>query len=245
MSDLRLILLLLGIGIILGVYAWTRFQQQNRRSASRTSPAAARAPSTEPDSADIEQELERMERLVSGREAPHPEPGALDDIYLDSDAGLDTGADPGIGSDTGASSERLLVISVVAPDGDPFPGEALLKSFEHNKLRFSNAGIFERVVIRNGREVPVFGVANLVKPGTFAPQDMARFTTPGLTLFLQLPCPIDAVDAFDDFVKTAERLAVEFGGELRDERHHVLTHQVLMHIREGIVESRFQPGTAS
>lgn len=226
MSDLRLILLLLGIGVILGVYAWTRFQQQNRRSASRTPPAAARAASAEPDNADIEQELERMERLVSGREA---EP-------LDADIEPDTGA--------GFSSERLLVISVVAADGEPFAGEALLKAFEHNKLRFRDKGIFERVVIHNGRELPVFGVANLVKPGTFAPQDMANFTSPGLTLFLQLPCPVNAVDAFDDFVKTAERLAVEFGGELRDERHNVLTHQVLMQIRESIVEARFHSGVA-
>ncbi|MCO6411981.1 MAG: cell division protein ZipA [Thiogranum sp.] len=229
MSDLRLILLLLGIGVILGVYAWTRFQQQNRRSASRTPPAVARASAAEPDNADIEQELQRMERLVSGRE-----PETMDaDIGTEAEAG------------TGSSAERLLVISVVAADGEPFAGEALLKAFEHNKLRFSDKGIFERVVIHNGRELPVFGVANLVKPGTFAPQDMANFTTPGLTLFLQLPCPVNAVDAFDDFVKTAERLAVEFGGELRDERHKVLTHQVLMQIRESIVEARFHSGVAS
>lgn len=230
MSDLRLILLLLGIGVILGVYAWTRFQQQHRRSASRTPPAVARAASAEPDNADIEQELERMERLVSGREA---EPLDAD---IEPDAEPDTGA--------GFSSERLLVISVVAADGEPFAGEALLKAFEHNKLRFSDKGIFERVVVHNGGELPVFGVANLVKPGTFAPQNMANFTTPGLTLFLQLPCPVNAVDAFDDFVKTAERLAVEIGGELRDERHNVLTHQVLMQIRESIVEARFHSGVA-
>jgi cell division protein ZipA len=74
---------------------------------------------------------------------------------------------------------------------------------------------------------------------------MTGFSTPGVTLFLQLPCAISAVEAFDDFVKTAERLAVELGGELRDERHAVLTHQTLMLVRESIVAARFSPRAAS
>ena len=230
MSDLRTILLLMGIGVILGVYAWTRFQQRNRRSASKTTPpSASRVPFSEPDSDDIEQELARMERLVSGHE-PESEPG------------IEARPEE---PETPADVERLLVISVVAAEGDLFAGETLLKVFEHNKLRYSSSGIFQRVVIQGGREMPVFGVANLVKPGTFAPPDMEGFSTPGVTFFLQLPCPGNAVDAFDDFVKTAERLAVEFGGELRDEHHKVLTHQALMHTRERIAEAGYHPVPAS
>jgi cell division protein ZipA len=85
----------------------------------------------------------------------------------------------------------------------------------------------------------------MVKPGTFPVSDMEAFTTPGLTLFLQLPGPLDGVEAFDDFVNTAERLAVELGGELRDEQHCVLTHQALMQVRESIVEDRLHRKAAS
>jgi cell division protein ZipA len=224
MSDLRTILLLIGIGVILAVYAWTRWQQQNRRSASKTPPAALRASSTDLDSADIEQELQRMERLVAGEEpeaTEQPPPVAPVD------------------------EERLLVISVVAAEGDLFAGEALHRAFEQNKLRLGDKGIYQRVVYLAGKEQPVFGVANLVKPGTFPPGSMERFSTPGVTLFLQLPGPVSGLDAFDDFVKTAERLAVVFGAELRDEHHRVLTHQALMQIREDIAEARFRPRVAS
>ena len=143
------------------------------------------------------------------------------------------------------SGERLLVVSVVAADGGQFSGPALLNGFDNNKLRFGEHEIYHRVIIQSGKERPVFGVANMVKPGSFPVSDMETFTTPGLTLFLQLPGPLEGLEAFDDFVQTAERLAVELGGELRDERHQLLTHQVLMQWRESIVEDHVHRRVAS
>jgi cell division protein ZipA len=131
------------------------------------------------------------------------------------------------------------VVSVVAEAAQPFTGEALSKAFRNNRLKFGDQGIYHRMTFRDGRERPVFSVANLVKPGTFPAEALEQFSTPGLTLFLQLPAPIENLEAFDDFVKTAERLAVELGGELRDEQHQVLTHQGLMLLRECIAASRF------
>ena len=43
----------------------------------------------------------------------------------------------------------------------------------------------------------------------------------------------------------AERLAVELGGELRDQQQCVLTHQALMQLREKIVEDRLHRRSAS
>jgi cell division protein ZipA len=218
MSDLRLILLLIGAGIIIAVYAWSRLQVRPRkRSATRTPTISKHNPEDDFDADDIEQELGRMGRLVNEH----------DDEPLASDP------------------ERLLVISVVAAQGGQFTGPALVSAFAHNKLRFDEHEIYSRMIIRSGRGQPVFYLANMVKPGTFPASDMEAFSTPGLTLFLQLPAPIDGVEAFDDFVNTAERLAVELGGELRDEQHCVLTHQALMQVRESIVEDRLHRKAAS
>jgi len=142
-------------------------------------------------------------------------------------------------------SERVEVISVVAPEGAQFHGDELAKAFEHNQLYPGDQGIYHRMVVQGMKQRAVFGVANLVKPGTFPLQDMARFRTPGVTLFLQLPGPLDGVEAFDDFVNTAERLAVELGGELKDQRHSILTHQALMQIRESIAEAGLRAQVAS
>ena len=225
MDDLRLILLLIGAGIILVVYAWSRVQVRPRkRSATRTPTVTGHSPDDDFDADELEQELGHMERLVMERD---DDPVAQDDDQAAQDA------------------ERLLIVSVVAAQGGNFSGPALIKAFKHNKLRFDENEIFSRMFIRPGKEMPVFSVANMVKPGTFPLADMETFTTPGLTLFLQLPAPVDGVEAFDDFVHTAERLAVELGGELRDQQQCVLTHQALMQLRENIVEDRLHRRAAS
>lgn len=237
MDDLRLILLLIGAGIILVVYAWSRVQVRPRkRSATRTPTITSHSrdddfDTDDIDTDDIEHELGRMERLVMEQD---------DDPVARDDEAVAQGGEP-----VAQDEERLLIVSVVAAQGGKFSGPALIKAFKHNKLRFDDNEIFSRMFIRPGKEMPVFSVANMVKPGTYPLADMETFTTPGLTLFLQLPAPVDGVEAFDDFVHTAERLAVELGGELRDEQQCVLTHQALMQLREKIVEDRLHRRAAS
>ena len=225
MNDLRLMLLLLGIAVIAGVYGWTRFKQRAMQAppARRTPPR--RPPDDELDSAEIEQELERMGRLLAEEESESEQAGEPAPA-----------AQPA--EEPSGSGEQLIVVSVVAEAGAHFEGEALARAFHHNKLKLGAHDIYHRMVFRNNREQPVFSVANLVKPGSFPVQDIEAFSTPGVTLFLQLPAPLEALEAFDDFVKTAERLAVELGGELRDEHHQLLTHQVLMQVREGVARGR-------
>jgi cell division protein ZipA len=229
-DDLRLILLLIGAAVIIAVYGWSRLQARPRKPASPRRPAKHHS-SDDLDDADIEQELGRMGRLVMEDDE---EPVAEDDVQPAADT-----------EPVAQSGERLLVVSVVAADGGQFSGPALLNGFDNNKLRFGEHEIYHRVIIQSGKERPVFGVANMVKPGSFPVSNMETFATPGLTLFLQLPGPLDGVEAFDDFAQTAERLAVELGGELRDERHRLLTHQALMQWRESIVEDHVHRRVAS
>lgn len=272
MSELRIILLLLGIGVIIAVYAWTRFQQHQPRRRPvlrRAVPGPARG--DEPDADEIEQELSRMERLLaedgepdvaeSGAEKYGVETFGVETFGAEKSGAEKSGVEKS-GQKSGAvtsspdqapvdearpSSQSvdgpgLVIVSVMAETGNAFAGEALSKAFQHNRLRPGEQSIYHRMVFRNSREHSVFSVANVVKPGTF-PSDMEQFSTPGLTLFLQLPAPIDDLEAFDDFVTTAERLAVELGGELRDERRQLLSHQQLMQVRDSIAGGR--PSTVS
>ena len=65
MNDLRVILLLLGIGIIAGVYFWTRFKQRPRQVPTQRRTPVRRAAPDELDAAEIEQELTRMGQLLA------------------------------------------------------------------------------------------------------------------------------------------------------------------------------------
>lgn len=220
MDDLRLILLLVGAGVVAGIYVWTRYQSRpvNRSSKSKLSGTAGQPHSDEPDDAAIQQELARMEQVMSGQE---PEQQAVTD------------------------KELLLVVSVVAAADQPFSGDTLRKAFANNGLQLGDKAIFHRLTRRDGEDLSVFGVANMVKPGDFGSGDLEDFSTPGISLFLQLPTVIDGLKAFDDFVHTAERLAVELGGQLQDQKHCVITHQALMQIRENIASSRLHTRVAS
>ncbi len=226
MDELRIILLLTGAAVIAGIYLWSRLQQRPARR--RTTRSAVPRIHVDGDDADVADELARMEQLV----AEH-----------DDDPERDDSAQPAASSPA-AVSEQVLVISVVAEDGEPFRGDKLLKAFDNNELVYDSKGIFERRNPQVGRDEPIFGVANLVKPGTFPEHDMQSFTSPGVTLFLQLPCAMPALDAFDDFMNTAERLAVELAGELRDDKHQLLTHQALVQVREQLAEAQLRSRAA-
>ena len=213
MDTLRLILLLFGAGVIAAVYAWTRFNSLKKKSAHRTGPVSSGRAIEEPDDAAIQQELERMQNVMNGKESP------------------------AVQSTPGLQEERIIIISIVAADDQLFSGDALQKAFEKNDLQHGDKGIFHRLVRRNSIDEPVFSLANMVKPGDFGNGDLRGFSTPGVTLFLELPGPVESMEAFDDFVQTAERLAVELGGQLHDQKHCVITHQALMQMREQLAES--------
>lgn len=213
MDDLRLILLLFGAGVVAVVYAWTRLQSWKRKSAHRTEPASTGRVIDEPDDAAIQQELERMQRVMDGQEQPVPL------------------------ANSGPQGESIFIISVVAADGQNFSGDALQKAFDNNDLQYGDKGIFHRLVRQDSEDQSVYALANLVKPGDFGDGDLRGFTTPGVTLILQLPGPMESVEAYDDFVQTVERLAVELGGQLRDQKHCLITHQSLMQKRERLATS--------
>ena len=63
---------------------------------------------------------------------------------------------------------------------------------------------------------------------------MENFTTPGISFFMSLPGPKDAIKAFDCMVETAQVVVKNLKGELHDEAHSVCTTQTLEHLRQRI-----------
>ncbi|VAW80159.1 hypothetical protein MNBD_GAMMA13-1498 [hydrothermal vent metagenome] len=211
MDDLRLILLLFGVGVVIVVYAWTRWQLKKKKPAHRIEPVGGSHVVDEPDDATIQQELERMQRVMDGQEQP-------------------SRAEP--------QGEQIFILSIVATTGQSFSGDALQKALDNNKLQHGDKGIFHRLARQSSGNQSVYALANMVKPGDFGNGDLRGFSTPGVTLILQLPGPKDNVEAFDDFMQTAERLAVELGGQLRDQKRCVITHQALMQKRERLAAAQ-------
>lgn len=135
-----------------------------------------------------------------------------------------------------AEPDEVLVINVMAPQGARLSGAILLDSLLECGMRYGDMQIFHRHVGEDGEGSVMFSMANMVVPGTFDLNNMQNFETPGVSLFMSLPLGCNAMDAFNCMAETAQTLATNLGGELKDENRSVMTAQTLEHCRERIRE---------
>ncbi|HET9033928.1 MAG TPA: cell division protein ZipA [Dokdonella sp.] len=128
--------------------------------------------------------------------------------------------------------ERIITLFVCARDGEMIAGSELVVAAEKAGLEFGDRGIFHRMDAGKPELGPIFSMANMLKPGNF---DMARIEsldTQGLTLFMALPGPLPALDAWEAMLPTAERLAELLDANLLDEKRSTLGRQGIAHIRD-------------
>ena len=103
-------------------------------------------------------------------------------------------------------------------------------------MTYGEMDIFHRQV---GYEV-WFSLANAVEPGTFDIATMNTFTTPGVTMFMCVHEIREPVRALDEMLAVANAIALELGGEVRDETRSVMTPQTIEHCRQSIREFQFK-----
>lgn len=128
--------------------------------------------------------------------------------------------------------DLIVVLNVMAHQGQVFHGAAIVNATHDAGLVFGEMQIFHYMY--NG--APLFSLANALNPGSFDISVMENTTTPGLTLFMRLPGPIDGLTAFDRMYSVAMQLAAALGGEVCDGRRAILTAQALEKQREEIAE---------
>lgn len=116
-----------------------------------------------------------------------------------------------------------LVLFIAADIDAGFAGEEVLKALDSAGLRFGEMGIYHRMITVDQHEVSLFSVANGVKPWTLVPDELIGQSTPGLSIILNLPSPIDNKAAIHDFLRTAERMTADLGGVLKDQEQQPLT----------------------
>lgn len=133
-------------------------------------------------------------------------------------------------------AKEVLVINVLARQGDEFQGTVLKKLFEACGLEHGDMDIYHRHEGADTTTPVQFSVASAVEPGTFRPQDMATLSTPGISFFMSLPGPSNAMQAFEFMLETAQCVVRNMGGDLKDERRSVMTPQTIEHCRQRIRE---------
>lgn len=133
--------------------------------------------------------------------------------------------------------DKIIVLYVMAPPGGRFAGPDVRRAIEAAGLQYGQMSIFHRLVDPNRpNSDAVFSLANSVEPGTFDLDGLDDFSTPGLTLFMQLPGPLNGITALDSLLAAAHIIATELHGELRDQSRSVLSKQSIECLHSEIVE---------
>jgi len=247
---LRLVLFLAGVGLILGIYFWDRHKKINirvnaihkaeRRQSEETPKAEKRqepvwdSDVTEEadsfDSEDFNETLKELGEIVeeegADKHALLPEEQTAFEFSQTSDT-------PAV--DRVPVPQKILQLNIMARN-QAISGDALMRATRDLQMEYGEMQIFHRYAQNRRHDEPLFSMASLVEPGTFALDAMAEFTTPGITLFAQLPGPIDGIEIFEQMLASAQRFAALLDAEVLDQTRSVLSRQTIEHIREEIRE---------
>ncbi|WP_232821204.1 cell division protein ZipA [Oceanimonas marisflavi] len=127
--------------------------------------------------------------------------------------------------------QDVYVVNLMARPNQQIDGAALMRALTSNGFHFGDMDIFHHHQTPGGQGSVLFSLINMVKPGTFNPKAMSNFSTPGVSIFMQLPRPGMAKNQFNLMVQTAENLAEELDALLFDGARSPLSPDYLAHCR--------------
>lgn len=230
-TELRILLLVLGL-IVLSVIYWygrpaRRQGSDARRAWSRREPvlddgqsestesfsALSDSPWHRDDEPSVELPIVNIEGLSEHADARLPKPQRA-------------------GQREVQTHERIITLYVVAQDGYTLNGPELLVAAEKAGLVHGDLGIFHRLVDSKPELRPIFSMANMVHPGVFDLAQMDEFSTPGVVVFMTLPGPLMALEAWDTMLPAAQRFSDLLGAQLLDDQRTPLGRQRIAALRD-------------
>ncbi len=129
--------------------------------------------------------------------------------------------------------DKVVVLNVMAKQGRHFVGQILIDTIQSTGMLHGEMQIFHYQTDVG----PAFSLVNMMQPGIFELENIEAISTPGISLFMQMPnIHADGLSDFDAMLATTQQLAQELGGELRDETRSVLTRSAIDQIRQQIAE---------
>jgi len=239
-STFRWILIIAGVAIVAGIFLLGNPDKKRKPRASRKRIHAQRV-RREPvldsegnnDWDDDDSEVRQPELAIGG----------LDDYESAVDSGMQTGIDTKPRAPAAPLPDKIVTLFLQARDNHVITGVDLLDASLKSGLVFGSRDIFHR--IQEEDIEPIFSMANLTKPGTFDKSAWNTMEIKGVTMFMTLPGPRGALDAWDAMLATSRRLAELLHADLLDDSHAVFTRQRSLQIKEELREYDRQKNTES
>lgn len=247
MDPLRLILIFIGLAIVAGIYLYYRdpkeASEQYEDSPSIMSRLKSMFGFDNASSAEEErigpaisdEDFEQLGSIVASRSDKNTETLG-EDIHIGWDDSVDV--DPG--------EQLVLVFHILARDGLMFSGDEIMSVTEQAGFRHGAMQIFhyygdQKVTEGNA----ICSIANAIEPGNFELVNIRSLSTPGVSVFMQLPGPIEGKQALELTLDKAKELSQFLNGELCDESRNLLTEQSIAHMREKVDAFRFKQQVAA
>lgn len=220
-STFRWILIILGVVIIVGIFLLGNPEKKRNKRASRQRRKKSRKPAKAAVPA-------RQEPTLDGTQ----EPAAADETPMQEDAQADLPMEPARPAAPVAAPDKIITLYLRGRDNHHISGLDLLDSALKSGMVFGPHDVFHRVL--EGETQPLFSMANLTNPGTFDKDNWATLETRGVTMFMTLPGPLGALDAWDAMLATSRRLAELMHADLLGDTREVFSRQHEGEIREAL-----------
>jgi len=257
MAELRWILLVAGIALIAGLYAWgvrarkrsaapepdrvTRVEPLRAPSVATVAVPTARVEPSVWDEVEAVDEIDELPTLeIEADEPPARHEVAPPRREPRFEAAAEVAAPeppraaaPPAEERKPAPPQKIVAIRVAAPPPSMFAGGTLREAIVAEGFEFGRYDIFHRLDA-SGR--PLCSLASLREPGTFDPDAMGGIDYRGVAMFAVLPGPLPSQHALDELIGAARLLAERLGGVLQDDRGAQLSLQRIGQLREEVAE---------
>jgi cell division protein ZipA len=221
-STLRWILIIVGVVIVGSIFLFGNPEKKRKPKASRKAKNV---------------KLQRQEPTLDGA-ADESKTGEMEtesqgELNID---GAEPAARPAPAprKPAGPPPDKITTLFLLAKDNHIITGAELLQATVNTGMEYGDMNIFHR--IPEGRERSVFSLANAAKPGYFERDEWNTFETSGVALFMTLPGPFNALDAWDSMLATARRMSEILNADLLDAERSPFTRQTEAQLREEMRE---------
>jgi cell division protein ZipA len=239
-STFRWVLIIVGIVIVAGIFLFGNPDKKRKPRASRKRVHAQRV-RREPV-LDAERGDDRDNNEDSDARQPELAIGGVDEEpTVDPDIESRSSTRPA--APAAPPPDKIVTLFLQARDNHTITGVELLDASLKSGLVFGNHDIFHR--IQEEDIEPIFSMANLTKPGTFDKNAWNTMEIKGVTMFMTLPGPRNALDAWDSMLATSRRLAELLHADLLDDTQVVFTRQRSLQIKEELREYERQKNPGS
>jgi cell division protein ZipA len=226
-STLRWILIVIGLAIIAAVWLFSTMERNRKPKATR------RQREKQPRARGA---VERREPTLDGSGGGDAEPatdgpGGQGELAIDDGPQLRREAPRSPPrAPLGPPPDKIVSLFLLARDNHVITGAELLQATVSTGLKYGDMNVFHRQ--SEGSEKPVFSMANAAKPGHFERDEWNTFETGGVVLFMTLPGPEQALDAWDAMLAAARRMAEILNADLLDGDRSPFTRQREAQYRE-------------